>query len=172
MPDPSRDPDRGPRIRSRRALLAAGLALGATGCTLSDPAVRPADGAWPSATGRPTATPTPFAPGLDRDRATEAALAASALALRDRTEPDRKRRRDLLTLMARCHQERAVALAAPDPTARPTAGTGPSTPASGTPSASGRPAPPRTARLVADEQAVAKRYRSAALVASGPAALL
>ena len=171
MPDRRRDPDAGPRIRSRRSVLAAGLVLAAAGCTLSDPAVRPAGGASAGATGRPTPIPTPLAPGLDRDRAAEAALAASALALLARTEARQKRRRDLLTLMARCHQERAVALAAPDPTSRPTAGAAPPGRPSDTPTAS-RPPPPRTPRLVADEQALAKRYRSAALASSGPAALL
>jgi hypothetical protein len=158
-------------MRSRRWVLVAGLALGATACTLSDPAVRPAGGASSGTSGRPTPTPTPFAPGLDRDRATEAALALGALALRGRTGADQKRRRDLLSLMARCHQERAAALAAPDPTSRPTAEPGPSAGPSGTPSPSRAPAV-STARLVADERAVMKRYRAAALAASGSAALL
>ena len=171
MPDPSRDRDAGPRIRTRRSVLAVGLALGATGCTLSDPAVRPAGGAPPSASRRPTPTPTPFAPGLERDQAAEAALAASALVLLEVTGVGQKRRRDLLTLVARCHRERAVALAAPDPTSRPTAGTSTSTQTGSTPSASS-PSAPRPSRLVADERALERRYRSRALASSGPAALL
>ena len=166
MPDPSHDPVAGARTRSRRWVLATGLALGATGCTLSDPAVRPVDGGSPGARGRPVPSPTPFAPGLDRDRAAEAALAAGSLALLQRTDAGSERRRDLLALMARCHQERVTALAAPDPTSRPTAAV--ATPA---PSSSRAPAP-SAARLVADEQAAARRYRSAAVVAQGRAALL
>ncbi|GAA1822415.1 DUF4439 domain-containing protein [Microlunatus capsulatus] len=170
MPDPTTAPAAGPWRWSRRAVLLAGLALGGAGCSLSDPAVRgpvPAAGGSP----RPTPTPTPLPPGLVRDVAAETALVAGARAQRRRTAADDDRRRDLLELLDLTPAEQATALADPDPARRPTTGptTGPSPSPSPSPSSG---AAPGTARLVAQERALATRYRTAALAASGPEALL
>lgn len=165
MPDPIPAPAAGPGRSSRRSVLLAALALGGAGCSLSDPAVRGPRAASSLPSGAPT--PTALAPRLARDLAAETALAAGAR--RSRTGTRDERRRDLLELVAQTHAERAAALAAPDPTLRPTAtsAVGPTPTPSSTPSAA-----PGTARLVAEERALAARYRRAALAARGPEALL
>lgn len=160
MPDPTADAGAASRRWSRRALL-GGLAVVTAGCALSDPAVRGPGG---RTSPLPTPTPTPFAPGLDRALAAETALAAGARALLADAGATEERRRDLLALLQRTHEERAAALAAADPTARPTAGPDPSP--------GPRPATATTERLADGERDAARRHRTAALAASGPAALL
>ncbi|SDS17943.1 protein of unknown function [Friedmanniella luteola] len=167
MPDPIPAPAPGRERWSRRTLLLGGLAVGASACSVSDPAVRGPAGA-PAATARPSPTPSPLAPGLARDVAAETALAAGARAQRARTDADDARRRDLLGLVEQAHTARAAAITAPDP-AEPTPSST-STPAPGPRSGPGRA--PGTERLVADERALAARYRAAAMAAGGPAALL
>lgn len=168
MPDRISAPAAWPERWSRRSVLLAGLALGASGCTFSDPAVR-SPGAAARSTPFPIPTPSPLPPGLARDLAAETALAAAARARQGRT--DDERRRDLLALVARAHTERAAALAGADPATRPTAAPAPSPSPTPTPTATPGPVP-GTARLVADERALAKRYRTAAIAAEGPDALL
>ena len=167
MPDRISAPAARPEQWSRRTVLLAGLALGASGCTFSDPAVR-GPGATRS-TPAPSPTPSPLAPGLSRDLAAETALAAGARARRARTDADDERRLDLLELLDQAHTERAAALVAPEPATRPTDGSTP------TPSPTPSPTPgpvPSLERLAADERALAGRYRAAAVAAEGPDALL
>ncbi|GAA1433575.1 hypothetical protein GCM10009616_25880 [Microlunatus lacustris] len=170
MPDRISVPAVRPERWSRRTVLQAGLALTASGCTLSDPAVR-GPGAVGRSTPAPSPTPSPLAPGLARDQAAEAALAAAARARRARTDADDERLRDLLELLDRAHTERAVALAGPAPATRPTDRPSPAPKSAPTPGTTPGPVP-SLERLAADERALAGRYRAAAVAAEGPDALL
>ena len=171
MPDLTADVPAEGVERSRRWLLGLGLAAGSTlwtGCTLSDPRVRGTDrpvssGSPSSPTPTPTPTPRPPGSGTPADATAELALAAGATRVaRGRTLSGRQR--DLLDLLRRTHEERATALAGPDPTARPTV--------AATPSAA-RPAPAGTSlpALADAERRLAGRYRTAALASSGLLAL-
>ncbi len=167
MPDPIPVDAAGPWRWSRRTVLLAGLAAAGTGCSLSDPAVRSPDRGAAAGGPHPT-TPSTLPSAAARDQAAEQALGAGARAQRARTARGSERRRDLLLLMERSHAERAAALAATDPTTRPAPGPGSTrSPTPATPAAA-----PGTEALVTGERERARRYRTAALAAPGPAALL
>jgi len=158
--------DAGARARwTRRRLLVGALALAASGCTVSDPAVRGPlpPGPGPTSPTRPAPAPTGPAPA-----SVEIQLAALAAAVPAAPGPTSAASAAVVDLVRRSHLERAAALAAPDPTTRP-----PADYASPHPSASG--SAPRDAalrRLVAAERRTARSYRRAALAADGLTALL
>jgi hypothetical protein len=152
------------------ALTAGGL--GWAGCTVSDPTIRSQGSAAPSAgrTSSPTTTPTPAPQPLDPAPAAAAAaelvLAATARTLAGGRTKLSDRQRALVELLDRVHRERASALASPDPGGRPTGA------ATASPSPSAPVAKPSLGTLVDAERRVARRYRTAALDASGLEALL
>jgi hypothetical protein len=148
------------------ALTAGGL--GWVGCTVSDPTIHREGPAAPSADRTPSPTPTPPPPGpaSAADAAAELVLAANAGALAGGRTKLSVRQRALLELVHRAHLERAAALASPDPSSRPT-GAPTVTPTPSAPSAK-----PSLATLADAERRVARRYRTAALGASGLEALL
>lgn len=118
-----------PLLLSRRQLLAGSL-LGAatlTGCSLSNPTIDEPSSApiGPPSSARPSPTPgsTPTPPA--ESSLTKAAAAEQQLALLAAAIGQRKNltgdQRALVGLVAAAHTEHARALAAPDPTERPTA---------------------------------------------------
>ena len=161
---PSPPADAGAQVPwTRRRLLVGGLALAASGCTVSDPAVR-----GPLSAGSSPASATPPAPASPAPASVEIQLAALAAAVQAAPGRPGAGSAAAVDLIRRSHLERAAALAAPDPATRPSAD-----PASPDPSASGsasRGAALR--RLVAAERRTAKSYRRAALAADGLTALL
>ena len=152
---------------TRRGLLGSGLALAVSGCTVSDPTVRGAGPVGSAPSPSPTPTPTPPA-----SAAVELRLAALAAAVPDAPGRPTAASAALLELVRASHLERAAALAAPDPAARPipdptAAGPSPSPPVS--------PAPSRAAalrQLAAAERTAAADHRRTALAADGLTALL
>lgn len=148
---------------SRRAVLALALAVGTAGCTVSDPAIRSGAATPPLPTGttvtpRPTAVPVPTATAALAERR----LADLAGRVRSGSPKPSKKQRALLKQIQATHLERASALASAKPTTRPV-GTLPPTQGA---------AKVSLARLVAAERDAARRYRTAALGATGLSALL
>lgn len=161
--------DRGaPPVRpTRRRLLAGGLALAVSGCTLSDPAVRGSGPAGPGTSPSPSPTSTTPTPA-----SVELRLAALAAAVQASPAGATAASAAVLELIHDSHRERAAALAAPDPAGRPAPD--PSAP-SPSPSPSASPAPSRAdavRRLVTAERLAASDHRRAALAADGLTALL
>jgi len=149
------------RSWSRRGLLASGLALATSACTLSDPAVR---GTGPTAVPPRTtsASPSPSPNGAAvASVPVELALAARAASVEAGLERPTGAAAALVDLVHRTHLARAALLAAPSPA---TPGPTPRPPSA---------APTRDRDpLVAAERKAAGRYRRAALAVAGPTALL
>lgn len=169
MASPLTDRGAQPGRPTRRQLLAAGLALAVSGCTLSDPAVRGQGPVKSAPSPALTPMPTPTAPAPASVELRLAALAATVQASPGRPTASSAA---VLELVHRSHLERAAALTAPDPAARPTQN--PSAP-SPSPSPSASPTPSRgeaVRSLVAAERRAASDHRRAALAADGLTALL
>lgn len=163
MVSPRTDPGVQPVRLTRRRLLAGGLALGVSGCALSDPAVRGSGPAGPGTSPSPIPASTTVAPA-----SAELRLAALAAALQAFPGRPSAAWAAVLELVHDSHRERATALAAPDSAARPT-------PAPPAPDPSPSPAPSRgdaVRRLVRAERHAAADHRRTALAADGLTALL
>ncbi|WP_375431161.1 DUF4439 domain-containing protein [uncultured Friedmanniella sp.] len=164
MLSPRADDDSLGHSWSRRSLLAAGLAVLTTGCTLSDPAIR--GGSLPvSPSSSGTASPTtPAKPSASAVAAVaERRLADLAERVRTGSPKPSAARRALLRVVGATHLERATALAAADPASRPVGQPPPAVAATGKAT---------LARLVTAERAAAAQYRRAAESSSGLTALL
>ncbi len=149
---------------SRRSVLVLGLSLSATGCTLSDPAIRGGATAGPRAAS-PSATPgaAPTASAAVAAAVAERRLADLATLVRAGSPKPSQARRAVLQAMSATHLERASALVAADPGSRPT----------GAPPASAGALPRSSlARLVKAERAAGTSYRKSALASTGLTALL
>ena len=166
---------------ARRDVLRAGLGLGLAapllGACTTSPTVLPA----PGSSGRPTAGPTgptpgsaspAPAPGLPAAAVAEQALSVRASAIlggphREDLGADRTA---LLTFLRDAHADHAVALAGPDPTARPT--TAVPSPSAAPPDVSGQSLAASLKALARAESAQAAAQRRAATAASGLDALV